>query len=107
MGSRPIDPDLGKHRKTDLIFSVAERGNSVLVPGLLLTELITGETEHLKTPRGVSFIQPLQTGILPRIAAMTRRIDDQKDFTPENRELDCFTRNPYKLCPVVDLHIDW
>ena len=107
MRSRPIDPDLGKHRKTDLIFSVAERGNSVLAPGLLPTELITGKTEHLKTPRRVSFIQPLQTGILPRVAAMTRRIDDQKDFTLKHRELNCFTRNSYKLCPVVDLHIDW
>src|SRR5207237_1227622 len=70
--------DLCEHREGDAIVTGAEPLDLCFAVRLLMPELITGETEHHKTPVPEFVIERLQPLVLRRETALARDIDDEQ-----------------------------
>src|SRR4051812_15093919 len=83
-----VDVDFCKHRKGYGIVARSELLDLGRIAGLLITELIAGESEHRETARRKLAMQCLETLVLRREPAGARGVDDQQHLALELLQRD-------------------
>lgn len=80
MRSRTVDFHFLKYREAHTVVDVTGLRDFVGPAGLLITELVAGETKHHQTLRGVLLVKRFEACILRREATMAGSIDHQNQF---------------------------
>ena len=83
MGVRAVDLDLGEHRESDVVGELAEAGDLLLVPRLLVAELVAGKTEHGEASLRATLDKAPRAPRTAGEAAFAGDIDDQKSLAVE------------------------
>ncbi len=95
--------DLCEHRKADAVVPSTELLDLDLTTRLLLSELITGKTEHHESPVLEFVVERLQSCVLRREAALARDVDDEQGLTAVNVHLLRFAVDGHEV-DVVEAH---
>ncbi len=93
--ARPItiDLDLGKHGERGVVLTRCKCKYFGIGAGLLRTELVTREGQHVEPGCLVVFIERTQTCVLGGKASSARDVDDQADLIPVLLKADGFPGN--------------
>src|SRR5215471_3356073 len=86
-----LDVSLFKHGKADTIIKEALVPDGGGISGLLVAELVAGETQNHETPVFVFPVQVFKARILGRETAFARGVDDQDSFAREALQRDLLT----------------
>src|SRR5690625_6039682 len=86
MGTLSVDLDLREHREVDTEVDRAELGDLGLAAGLLMHELVAGETHHHQALIVELLVQLLQALVLRRESALARGVEHQPPRTEVIRE---------------------
>src|SRR5699024_8927463 len=88
MGTLSVDLDLREHREVDTEVDRAELGDLGLAAGLLMHELVAGETHHHQALIAELLVQLLQALVLRRESALAGGVDHQHHRTEVIGEID-------------------
>jgi hypothetical protein len=88
-GAVAVDLDLGEHREVDVVLGPDELEDLLGSSGLLLPELVAGETEDREAL--VVMVESTQTCVLGCEASIAGDVDDQADLAAVRLEGDIVT----------------
>ena len=86
MAVRAVHFDLRAQRKRHVIADRAEAHDLRFRARLLRAELVARKADHREALSLQLAIQALQPGVLRRVAALARDVDDQRDAAAQRRE---------------------